>query len=209
MLQQLPGVWPPLVPGASLGMSLPTCLVGVAVSNTPHSPVLLEKAAPSFRRPWPSWKELLEPRWQEGGGITECIFWWGAAGLAALCTQGFLVQCLGEGSEGVEMHLASGVCKCGRWLEASPSPRPHWLLLAPGGAPGRMETIQLLLLSRNTWDQSLMSMYHLFMYLACFRLCCDGSPDHYLILIFESMMYVDTPTALRDFAARLETCLGN
>lgn len=47
------------------------------------------------------------------------------------------------------------------------------------------------------------------MYLACFRLCCDGSPDHYLILIFESMMYVDTPTALRDFAARLETCLGN
>lgn len=34
-------------------------------------------------------------------------------------------------------------------------------------------------------------------YLACFRLCYDGSPDHYLILIFQSMMYVDTPTALR------------
>lgn len=40
------------------------------------------------------------------------------------------------------------------------------------------------------------------MYPACFRLCCDGSPDHYLILIFKSMMYVDTPTALRDFAVR-------
>lgn len=33
--------------GTCVGMCLPTCLVGVAASNTSHPAVLLEKAAPS------------------------------------------------------------------------------------------------------------------------------------------------------------------
>lgn len=32
--------------------------------------------------------------------------------MAHLRTQCFLVECLGEGSEGVDMHLASQACKC-------------------------------------------------------------------------------------------------